>query len=75
MVPEVHDANIGYSLVDAGVTGTTINLVITSVSPTSASPDGGAKLVINGSGFPKNLDRTFTLTIGGTEVVPVSINN
>lgn len=45
------------------MTGESIDLIISTISPTSGTIDGGTKLTITGSGFPKNLDRTFTISI------------
>ncbi len=52
-----------------------MNLVISSLTPTAGTPDGGTPVVIAGTGFPKSLDSVYTLTIGGTAITPLEITN
>lgn len=59
-MPAVHHKAIGFSKIEAGVTGENIGLVISSILPATGSPDGGTTITITGTGFPKNLNRDFT---------------
>lgn len=78
-VPNVHYEGIGYSKIDAAVTAESIDLVISSVSPTSASPDGGASITVTGTGFPKDAASIAkyngAFQLGGVAVTPTVISN
>lgn len=74
-MPNVHYENIGFSKIDAAVTAETIDLTITSITPSTGTPDGFTEITIIGTGFPKNLANFNSLTIGGTSVTPTSVSN
>ncbi|CAD8126745.1 unnamed protein product [Paramecium sonneborni] len=73
--PIIYHVIYGYIKIDTKIAAINTYILIESVTPNSGSPDGGAEIVILGSGFPKDLSRKFQLQMGSTKIIPLEISN
>ncbi|KAM3142669.1 hypothetical protein pb186bvf_005328 [Paramecium bursaria] len=75
-IPIVDIYPLGVINSDSTIQPITQNIVITKVTPSVGSKDGGTYLTIDGEGFPiKNQGSDFIITIGGNRVYATYLDN
>ncbi|CAD8069993.1 unnamed protein product [Paramecium primaurelia] len=67
--PVFHHEEYGNADVDPNVLPYQAPLIITHITPTSGSEDGGTVVTIFGKGFPKEITSELTVNLGGIQTV------
>ena len=68
--PIVHLSTVGYAD-DTSIVAEDIDVTVTSMTPASSSPGGGVIATLDGTGFPVDSSKPFTISICGNSVTQI----